>query len=56
MWDIRESKKVQEFCLLQKRIKSVACDPHNKDRFAAGYQDGTVHIWDIKSNSGSIRD
>lgn len=54
MWDIRTGIKINEFCMFQKKVKTVACDPFNLNQFAAGYEDGSVHIWDISNNIDSL--
>jgi WD40 repeat protein len=57
MWDILsdQKKNVLDFVNTSRlKIKHIMCNPHNANEFAAGYGDGTVHIWDIRHNLRSL--
>lgn len=53
LWDRRHNQHVTEFNTI-KKVKRIAADPLNEFNFAVGNNDGSVHIWDIRSNMRSI--
>ena len=55
MWDMRKDKRLDDFSSYKQKVKHIVSDPKNGNQFAAGYSDGTVHVWDIRNPLKSVQ-